>query len=265
MFTRTEVSDFQLWDELIDAIEQLVSNDEYHRMVSIHSNMRHNMHTMGGFTQTNSGTISAVPSGTQRFLPWHRQYLIEFEKLLQGINPSLYIPYWNWAANREFPQELVPVILDLSFRITNKFGGTEIIRTRNMKRNSPFNSSWLPTVSDVQGALNESSYINFSVELEGRGTIDDITGEFVPFGRGSAGLHNIVHGIVGGVMGDIKFSPSDPVFWLHHAYCDKVWWDWQVLNPNEGPTLSGLDKILDPWTTDVEELNDINNLLYSYI
>lgn len=265
MFTRTEVADFQLWDEFITAIDQLVVNGDYHRMVSYHADMRHNMHTMGEFTQTASGAISTVPTGTQRFLPWHRQYLIEFENLLRGVNPSLYIPYWNWAENRMFPRELESVILDLTFRIRNRFGGIEILRTRNMRRNSPFNAHWLPTIEDVQGAMNESTYINFSVELEGRGTIDDVTGEFAPFARGAAGLHNVVHGIVGGVMGDVRFSPSDPIFWLHHAYCDKLWWDWQVLNPTEGPSLIGQDKVLDPWSVSVDEINDIGNLEYDYV
>lgn len=25
-------------------------------------------------------------------------------------------------------------------------------------------------------------------------------------------------------------SPGDPVFYLHHGYLDKLWWDWQSLN-----------------------------------
>lgn len=25
-------------------------------------------------------------------------------------------------------------------------------------------------------------------------------------------------------------SPGDPVFYLHHTWLDKVWWDWQALN-----------------------------------
>jgi tyrosinase len=27
-------------------------------------------------------------------------------------------------------------------------------------------------------------------------------------------------------------SPGDPVFYLHHTWLDKVWWDWQALNPS---------------------------------
>jgi tyrosinase len=31
-------------------------------------------------------------------------------------------------------------------------------------------------------------------------------------------------------MLDVSLSPGDPVFWLHHTYLDKLWWQWQSLN-----------------------------------
>lgn len=32
-------------------------------------------------------------------------------------------------------------------------------------------------------------------------------------------------------MSDPTFSPGDPVFYLHHSYLDKLWWEWQKLDP----------------------------------
>jgi tyrosinase len=32
-------------------------------------------------------------------------------------------------------------------------------------------------------------------------------------------------------MADIKSSPGDPVFFMHHTYIDRVWWLWQKLDP----------------------------------
>lgn len=31
-------------------------------------------------------------------------------------------------------------------------------------------------------------------------------------------------------MINVYSSPGDPLFYLHHTYLDKVWWDWQNLN-----------------------------------
>lgn len=31
-------------------------------------------------------------------------------------------------------------------------------------------------------------------------------------------------------MGDPTYSPGDPLFYLHHSYLDKLWWEWQKLD-----------------------------------
>lgn len=33
-------------------------------------------------------------------------------------------------------------------------------------------------------------------------------------------------------MGDLYTSPADPIFHLHHANLDRLWWSWQKLNPS---------------------------------
>jgi hypothetical protein len=38
------------------------------------------------------------------------------------------------------------------------------------------------------------------------------------------GIHGSVHIWVGGTMSDAAVSPADPVFWLHHANLDRLWW-----------------------------------------
>ncbi|RVX76018.1 hypothetical protein B0A52_00375 [Exophiala mesophila] len=40
--------------------------------------------------------------------------------------------------------------------------------------------------------------------------------------------HIAGHWGVGGTMLDVIASPGDPVFYLHHANLDRLWWDWQV-------------------------------------
>lgn len=31
-------------------------------------------------------------------------------------------------------------------------------------------------------------------------------------------------------MFDVTMSPSDPLFFLHHSYLDKLWWEWESVN-----------------------------------
>jgi hypothetical protein len=44
-------------------------------------------------------------------------------------------------------------------------------------------------------------------------------------------LHSNVHTWVGGTM-TTHLSPLDPLFFLHHGFIDKVWFDWKKHNPN---------------------------------
>ena len=37
------------------------------------------------------------------------------------------------------------------------------------------------------------------------------------------GFHNVGHLFFGGTMNNVACSPSDPVFWMHHANVDCLW------------------------------------------
>jgi tyrosinase len=42
--------------------------------------------------------------GWERFLPWHRIYLYEFEQALQDICPDVTLPYWDWTMRQYRPE-----------------------------------------------------------------------------------------------------------------------------------------------------------------
>lgn len=68
-------------------------------------------------------------------------------------------------------------------------------------------------------------------------------------------------------MSDASISPADPVFWLHHANLDRLWWIWY--NSSQGnhqnPPLVGSDALMDPWTYVESDVRDIAPLGYVYI
>jgi hypothetical protein len=60
-------------------------------------------------------------------------------------------------------------------------------------------------------------------------------------------------------------SPADPLFWLHHAFIDKIWADWQALHPGVNP--SNPSEILQPlpiMTRTVAQVLDTRALGYVY-
>ncbi|TFK19563.1 Di-copper centre-containing protein, partial [Coprinopsis marcescibilis] len=93
--------------------------------------------------------------------------------------------------------------------------------------------SWRPGVTTIN--VNEVLRTSETYELF-RLTIDEIT-------RGH--IHGSGHGIVGGEMLNIYSAGADPLFYLHHANLDRIWWKWQSENPRKrmydlsGPTTQG--------------------------
>jgi len=43
--------------------------------------------------------------GWERFLPWHRIYLYEFEQALQDVCPGITLPYWDWTMPQYRPDQ----------------------------------------------------------------------------------------------------------------------------------------------------------------
>ncbi len=82
------------------------------------------------------------------------------------------------------------------------------------------------------------------------------------------GIHGAVHIWVGGTMSDASVSPADPVFWLHHANLDRLWWTWYkdpAAGNGQNPALSGPDAVMDPWTYNESDTRNIATLGYAYV
>ena len=51
----------------------------------------------------------------EQFLTWHRAYLYFFEQRLQDVDPTVTLPYWDWAADRD---NVVASITDMGSAVT---------------------------------------------------------------------------------------------------------------------------------------------------
>ena len=98
--------------------------------------------------------------------------------------------------------------------------------------------------------------------------LESYTGSYFLFTRElELGSHNRGHDWIGGDMANVRFSPNDVAFWLHHATVDRIWAKWQQVNPGEHAHLEGDEATMDPWGFTVETINDISKLgedSYSY-
>jgi tyrosinase len=174
-----------------------------------------------------------------RLLPWHRVFLHLFEEALHHYHPDVCVPYWDWtrAEEQNFPAWLTGVLPTV----------VTPTRTINVVR-SPGTSAQLAGIaSNVPSALGMTTYDSFAAPVNG--------------------IHGSVHLWVGGTMSDASVSPADPIFWLHHANLDRLWWQWynSAQGNHQNPTLAGSDAIMDPWTYTEADVRDVHALGYSYV
>jgi tyrosinase len=159
-------------------------------------------------------TRSDLKHGSDMFLPWHRQFLMNFENSLRGLGGKykcVTIPYWDWGKERKAGdwQRSSPLFkgeyavgspTDGCFG--GDFKGFKMTSGECVKR-AFRNSKPLPDDDYAQSSI---LYKTFG---EARSFIE-------------RGLHGWPHVSIGGHMGSHS-SPADPMFWIHHCYVDKLW------------------------------------------
>ncbi len=183
------------------------------------------------------------------FLPWHREFLLRYERELRKVDAKVTLPYWDWLADRAKSSSLWHA---------DFMGGTGT-GTAGHVADGPFAGStgnWpLAVQSDnvhdpalrraigVEGRLPTKTSIRAAIKRTPYDTApwDDMARPPETIGPGFRPqlehvVHDPVHGWVGGTM-ELSTSPNDPVFFLHHANVDRLWAVWRSSHTGEDPYL----------------------------
>ncbi len=248
----------------VAAVLELKRNGTYDAFVRQHDEIM--------WTEDDDG--ERVAHRAPSFLPWHRRYLLDMERALQAVDPSVSIPYWDFTVDASTTSALwADDFLGGNGR-GNGAGDSKVMT-------GPFaydNGNWpinyspdhrpflrrnfhggfarggaprynLPTPADVRQALAETVY---DVEPFNSNSATGFRNRMEGW-LGGVRLHNLVHNWVGGNMAT-NASPNDPVFFLLHCFVDKLWADWQALHPDAGylplvgdGKVTGLDEPMKPW------------------
>ncbi|KAH6638727.1 hypothetical protein C7974DRAFT_329331 [Boeremia exigua] len=93
------------------------------------------------------------------------------------------------------------------------------------------------STSKIDNIISAPDFINMVTELDASG-VD---------GNNDIGVHGGGHYSAGPDMWDFWASPSDPTFWLHHGFVDKIYADWQSGDPdtrvNAESAIAGTDAL----------------------
>jgi tyrosinase len=213
---------------LLGAFDVLNRNGVLGQFVAIHADMRHNQHMMPG---------PMGPVGAQRFLPWHRVFLYEFEKALRRVHADVTIPYWDWAGEPQIPAWLEDVKPAVNVPPPSA-GPIQVTRSPGTEQALRQQADRIPQVTQANA--------------------------FTAFEEGLEDVHDRIHVWVGGSMSLLSEAPADPLFYMHHANIDRIWSDWQQHHSGSHPALTGDDAIMDPWRVTELRTRDVTNFHYVY-
>ncbi|MGW6058825.1 tyrosinase family protein [Streptomyces sp. NPDC055189] len=191
---------------------------------------------------------------TPSFLPWHRRFLLEFEKALQRVDPAVSVPYWDWTADRKPGASLWgSALMGGNGRRSDRQVMTGPFARRNghwtIKEGAsggdflmrdfgrPANPIVLPTKAELARAMRDPVYDTPPWDsTSAKGYRNKLEGWTSATGNAKWRNHNRVHRWVGGhMLGGA--SVNDPVFWLNHAFVDLLWDRWRARHPDSAPYL----------------------------
>ncbi|KAJ3103711.1 hypothetical protein HDU96_009167, partial [Phlyctochytrium bullatum] len=193
----------------------------------------------GDFVATHA-VNAGIAHANAIFYPYHRAMLAVWERALATAGWTGGAVYWDWSAVSQNWWES-----DI-FR----WFGTQGTGSDRCVASGPFASGQYAVSKDPGTGPGElRDYAGNPTCLRRCGSpgqvvtdattlssLFELATDYTTFrGDDSRNFHAIGHIVVGGTqcdMGNFYFSPNDPLFFLHHAMVDKIWWKWQNLCPN---------------------------------
>ena len=151
--------------------------------------------------------------GNWFFLPWHRGYLLYFERICRKLtgDDKFALPYWNWTTH--------PAVPDVFFDTASPLFDPN----RGVVQGQAADPSWV-SAPVIQNILSQT---NFDLFASG-----PPVGNQLHFATNTGMLegnpHNNIHGWIDSSDMGTFMSPLDPVFWTHHNMLDCLWVDWNL-------------------------------------
>lgn len=157
--------------------------------------------------------------GDEGFLPWHRAYVLDLERELQAIDPSVAIPYWKF-------DEPAPRIFHADFLGEPNPGGTVRFAPSN-----PLQDWNTDSVTGFPRTPRFDHNTEPAIVLGERATLN-LGSRYVDF---RTPMENDPHGAAHvsfsvGPIRQVPNAPRDPLFFLLHANVDRLWSKWQKEN-----------------------------------
>lgn len=195
-----------------------LTNAERNRFISAMATL--NDRGMGKFSDfrnihTNAGSPEAhFDAG---FLPWHRAFLLDLERELQVIDPSIALPYWRF-------DQPAPTLFTRDFiGVANSTGTLEFSASNPLQ-------FWVTDMSPGIVRPPRFNPMTQSANVTDEATTLDLGNQYLNFQTMEGDPHGLAHTSFGGFISGIPTAAKDPLFFLLHANVDRLWAKWQWFN-----------------------------------
>jgi tyrosinase len=171
------------------------------------------------FRKMHTRRSSDEAHGDAGFMPWHRAYLLDLERMLQQIDASVTLPYWKFdePAPKMFSPEFLGVPDEatglLRFDPTNPLQYWVTDGKPGISRLPEFD-----TATQAPDVLDERETLLLG-ESEGSLYISFLDMEINP--------HGDAHTSFSGPVSSVPTAARDPLFFLLHCNVDRLWAKWQ--------------------------------------
>ncbi|KAE8406589.1 hypothetical protein BDV37DRAFT_242850 [Aspergillus pseudonomiae] len=204
------------------------------------------------------------------FLPWHRYFLHAYEHALKEYcHYTGPLPYWDWSL--DYRNLIESPIWDTDDGFGPSGSSFTSVANGRCVDQGPF-ANWMPTYYEgnyhphclsrgfqdetivtrvgnltvrpdiLQGVIRDKSeYFDFLLAVE---TMSHLT---IPY-------------IVQGDFSKVT-APNDPVFFLHHAQVDRVWWSWQGVHDERRRKYNGIARYDSTAEASVSDVLDLGFIL----
>jgi tyrosinase len=217
--------------------------------------------SLAGIHGVDPDTYHFCPHGNWYFLPWHRAYVLTYERIIRNLtgNNDFAMPYWDWTANPKMPEVFL--------QPTTPDGKKNWLYVDDQAFGKTWKRTWPPQQpmpdrqvgpAVLKAILDATEYEEFGTSRpSGQNNLDQSW--IVAEDAGDQGIlearpHNLTHNNIGGWM-PTALSPRDPIFFMHHCNIDRIWAVWNSLgNPNSS----------DPLWTDMTFENNFYNVDGTY-
>lgn len=194
--------------------------------------------------------------GGPAFVPWHREMLNRYEAMLQEVDPSVALHYWDWTVDPRDAPDGSGGTIDL---MTSSNMGSASGRVGAPFENLDNGGNFAGSREDTGDPVDPPEEINRDMDpgaapIAGDSAIitsgDTLSQsqQWEEFRREIESNHNTVHGYVGGDIGIGHTAFEDPFVFLLHSNVDRLWAMWQ--------TQPGYEWRLDPAQTYGDESTD---------